>query len=76
MFVDGAFCGACALFAPSQAGGRNLGHFVVTPFKTWTKMTEIANKHANKEYHLIAMAKMEEFLGRCENPSQRVLTDI
>ena len=43
-FVDGAFCRACALFAPNQVGGRNLGQFVTAPFRSWTKVTQLASQ--------------------------------
>ena len=39
-FFDGAFCRACAFFAPVQAGGRDLGYFVSMPFRAWTRMSE------------------------------------
>ena len=50
-FADGVFCRACALFAPSNAGGMVLGQFVTAPFRTWTKLTAKACTHAEKEYH-------------------------
>ena len=66
-FADGAFCRACALFAPSTVGGQDLGQFVTSPFKCWTKMT-------TKEYHRSAMTRMSEFLAWYEDPSQSVDT--
>ena len=60
------------MFAPNQVRGQDLGQFVTVPFKSWTKVTEIANEHASRDYHHNAMAKMEEFLARYENPSQGV----
>ena len=74
MFADGAFCHACALFAPSNVGGQDLGQFVTSPFKCWTKMTTKASTHASKEYHRSAMTRMSEFLARYEDPSQSVDT--
>lgn len=73
-FADGAFCRACVLFAPHQVGGQDLGQFVTSPFKCWTKMSDKANTHANKEYHRSAMTIMREFLARYEDPSQSVGT--
>lgn len=70
--VDGAFCRACAFFAPNQAGGQDLGQFVTKPFKAWIKMSRKATTHAQKNYHLTAMTKMEEFLVRYQNPTQAV----
>ena len=73
-FADGAFCRACALFSPSNVGGQDLGQFVTSPFKCWTKMTTKASTHASKEYHRSAMTRMSEFLARYEDPSQSVDT--
>ena len=72
--VDGAFCRACALFAPNQVGGQYLGKFVASPFKCWTKMSVKAGTHASKEYHHSAMTKMREFLARYQNPGHSVGT--
>ena len=69
-FIDGAFCRAFVLFSPSQVGGQDLGQFVTSPSKSWTKMSVKANTHACKEYHRSAMTKMREFLVRYENPAQ------
>ena len=71
-FSDGAFCRACAFFAPDRAGGRDLGYFVTKPFRAWIRMSEKAGIHARKDYHLVALSKMEEFLSRHENPSKAV----
>ena len=71
-FVDGAFCRACALFAPNPVGGQDLGKFVTSPFKSWTKMSVIAR--ASKEYHHSSMTKMREFLVRYQNPGHSVGT--
>ena len=72
--VDGAYCRACVFFASNKASGQNLGQFVTTPFKAWIKMSDKATAHAQKQYHLFAITKMEEFLTRYENPSQSVDT--
>ena len=70
--VDGAFCRACAFFAPASVGGHALGQLVSSPFKKWRKMSEKANAHGKLEYHLASLAKMSEFLARYENPSQAI----
>ena len=61
-------------FAPNQVVAQGLGQFVSKPFISWIKMSEKATGHARKDYHLIAMTKMEEFLARYENPSQAIYT--
>ena len=73
-FVDGAFCRACPLFAPSTVGGQDPGQFVTLPFKTWTKMIAKASTHATKEYHQSAMTAMRDFILRYEDPSLNVAT--
>lgn len=70
--LDGAFCRACVFFAPSQAGGQDLGQFVSKPFSTWVKISTKAKTHAGKEYHLRAMTTMKEFIDRFENPTQAI----
>ena len=39
-FCDGAFCRACAFFAPEKAGGQVLGQFVTKPFKSWVNQAQ------------------------------------
>ena len=73
-FLDGALCRGCALFAPSNVGGQNLGQFVTSSFKCWSKMTAMAIIHASKEYHRTAMTRMIEFTARYEDPPQSVGT--
>ena len=46
-FEDGAFCRACALFAQNHVGGQNLGKYVTSPFKSWTKMSVEARVQDN-----------------------------
>ena len=46
-----------------------MGQFVTAPYRSWTKVTQLAIKHASRENHQDAMAKMEEFMARYENPS-------
>ena len=71
-FSDGAFCRACALFAPDQVGGHDIGNFVTKPFRAWIKMSEKVGIHAKKDYHLAALSKMDEFIGRYENQSKAI----
>ena len=73
-FADGAFCRACALFAPSTVGDQDPGQFVILPFKTWTKMVPKASTHATKEYHRSAMSAMRDFTVWYEDPSLSVAT--
>ena len=70
--LDGAFCQACAFFAPEKVGGQALGQFVTKPFKTWVNKSQKMDAHARVEYHITAMAKMQEFLVCYRNPSQAI----
>lgn len=70
--TDGAFCRACALFAPSDVKGQKLSYFVTRPFTSWIKMTSKATKHSKQEYHQLAVAKMDEFIRRYKHPPQSV----
>ena len=67
---DGAFCRACALFAPDNVKGQTLGAFVTKPFTSWIKMTAKATKHSKQGYHQVSMTKMDEFVHRYSIPSQ------
>ena len=58
---DGVYCRACALFAPKQVGGQDLGQFVTKPFKSWGKIFQRASGHATKQYHLSSITRMSEF---------------
>ena len=70
--TDGAFCRACALFAPSDVKGQKLSYFVTRPSTSWIKMTSKATKHSKQEYHQLAVAKMDEFIKRYKHPPQSV----
>ena len=69
---DGVYCRVCALFAPKQVGGQDLGQFVIKPLKCWGKVFQKASAHAVKNYHLSSMTRMTEFFARYENPSQSI----
>ena len=69
---DGVYCRACALFAPKQAGGQDLGQFVTKPFKSWGKILQKASVHGTRSYHLSSMTRMTEFLAQYEHPSESI----
>ncbi len=71
-FSDGVYCRACVVFSPYQVGGRDLGKFVLEPFRYWTKTAHRATEHAKNRYHRSAMVMMAEFLVRYESPSQAI----
>ena len=71
-FSDGVYCRACVVFSPYEVGGHDLGRFILTPFRYWTKTTDRALEHAKNGYHRKAMAMMAEFLARYESTSQAV----
>ena len=72
MMMVYTYCRACALFAPKQVGGQDLGQFVTKPFKSWGKTLQKASAHGTKSYHLSSMTRMTEFLARYMNPSQSI----
>ena len=69
---DGVYYRTCALFAPKQVGGQDLGQLVTKPFKSWGKMLQKACTHGTKSYYLSSMTRITEFLVRYENPSQSI----
>lgn len=73
---DGAFCRACALFAPEKVGGNIPGQFVTIPFKSWVNKSQKMASHARLEYHMTSCSKMSEFLSTYEHPSEAVNTRL
>lgn len=52
---DGIFCLPCVLFATKE----NLGQFVCSKFNVWSKKSIKFAAHNSKQYHNIAMARMD-----------------
>ena len=75
-FCDGAYCRACAFFAPERVGGNIPGQFVTTPFKSWVSKTQKMSSHGRLDYHMTACSKMREFLSTYETPSAAVHTRL
>lgn len=75
-FCDGAYCRACAFFAPEKVGGNIPGQFVTTPFKSWVNKTQKMSSHGRLDYHMTACSKMREFLSTYEHPSGAVHTRL
>ena len=75
-FCDGAFCRACALFAPERIGGQVLGQFVTKPFTIWANQSQKMTNHSSLEYHLVACTKMRAFLATYEQPSKAINTQL
>ena len=58
VFRDGAFCKACAFFAPEMVRGQVLGQFVTKPFTTWANKTQKMANQSSLEY---------QHVPKCEN---------
>ena len=71
---DGAFCRACAVFAPELAGGHYTGQFVTAPLRTWRKLSDRTLAHGKLDYHLASLTKMSAFLDCYSDPSQALDT--
>ncbi len=69
---NGAYCRACALFAPEEVRGQQLGVLVTEPFRTWTKQSSVFERHEKREYHHIAVVRMQEFVKACDVPSRNI----
>ena len=69
---NGAYCRACALFAPEGVRGQRLGVLVTEPFCMWTKQSSVFERHEKHEYHHTAVLKMQEFIKACETPSRNI----
>ena len=68
---DGAYCKACALFAPEEVNCQKLGVLVAHPFRIWTSQSSVF-QHEKANYHQDSMAKMLHFKEVCANPSRNV----
>jgi hypothetical protein len=58
---NGGYCLPCALFTPMGYQGSNPGILVSRPLVTFGKALEMLRKHADKEHHLAAMVRVDEF---------------
>lgn len=67
--IHGAYCKACALFAPSDAGSQTLGMFVTKNFSVWTKQSSVFLKH---EHLQDSMTRMVAFKESCSSTTQNV----
>ena len=54
---DGGYCLPCVLFA---VPGK-LGQLVNTPFKRWTKLSDVVGQHSLKKYHHDTLVAAENF---------------
>ena len=66
---DGGYCLPCVLFSPGSQTAGNRGVLVRTPFKCWTKVSDVCCGHEQLKYHLDAQVAFEEFKStmiRCE----------
>ena len=55
------FSKACALFGTSEVSSSKLGVFISTPFSKWTKKSQAFVGHANCQYHMNSVARMNGF---------------
>lgn len=68
---DGAYCRACAVFVTENVGGQTPGQFVTKHFRSWKKTEKLA-EHAKREYHLVSVSKMSDFINCYKNPSRAI----
>ena len=66
--VMALFCKACALFGPSEFLSSKLGLFISTPFSKWTKNSYAFAGHANCQYHMDSVARMNGFKDNISHP--------
>ena len=69
---NGAFCKACALFAPEAVSSQKLGVIVTTPFSNWTSMSTVFQRHDKSKYHQDSMVKMDAFKITATNSSTSI----
>ena len=70
--VDGGFCLPCVLFATKE----NLGVLVNTPFRRWTKVSDICGQHQQKNYHSDAQLKYDKFVTNQRQPEKNIESQI
>ena len=69
---DGAYCKACALFAPEDVSSQKLGVLVSKPFRTWTKQSSMFHTHKQSSYHQDSMPRMLAFKEMYAAPARGV----
>ena len=70
--IAGAFCKACALFAPEVVSAQKLGVIVTIPFNNWTSMSSVFRRHDKSKYHQDSMIKMDALKNTIANASTSI----
>lgn len=71
---DGGYCLPCVLFSPPGAGNR--GVLVKTPFKRWTKVSDVCRGHSTAKYHLDAQVAYDNFKTTAAQPEKTVAAQL
>ncbi len=65
---DGIFCLPCVLFATKD----NLGQFVCKKFHLWSKKSIKFSAHNSKQYHSIALSRMDALTSSMAHPESSI----
>ena len=70
--VDGGFCLPCVLFATKE----KIGVLVNTPFRRWTKVSDICGQHQQKTFHSDVQLKYDKFVTNQREPEKNIESQI
>ena len=73
---DGGYCLPCILFSPGSQTAGNRGVLVRTPFKRWTKVSDVCRGHEQLKYHLDAQVAFEAFKSNMIRPEKSVASQL
>ena len=73
---DGGYCLPCVLFSPGSQTAGNRGVLVRTPFKRWTKVSDVCRGHEQLKYHLDAQVAFEAFKSNMIRPEKSVASQL
>jgi hypothetical protein len=72
--ADGGYCLPCVLFSPSTAANR--GVLVKSPFRRWTKVSEVCRGNETKKYHLEAQVAYDAFKHCMSQPEKTIAAQL
>ena len=73
---NGGYCLPYVLFSPGSQTAGNRGVLVLTPFKRWTKVSDICSGHEQLKYHLDAQVAFDAFKSNMIRPEKSVASQL
>ena len=73
---NGGYCLPCVLFSRSGSLRADPGVLVSNPLTNFRKALELLDKHGGKEYHKVALVKMDAFLKVMTGQQQSICVQL